>query len=172
MFEPHSPPGRRTTGTTMPHSPDFEEEVTHADQDMDLKDEMELQIALADPRLVDDDVLEKAGFKPEEIKVWQEEREFHYSMLQAGFTEAQANSLRKDLAPEMVARTEATYETLQDHKKHMASSGEGEYVVPYFPGEPVAVAAPGDGHYDSEGTEDYNSPDTADELRLPTHPRE
>ena len=31
----------------MPHSPDFEEEVTHADQDMDLKDEMELQIALA-----------------------------------------------------------------------------------------------------------------------------
>ena len=41
----------------MPHSPDFEEEVTHADQDMDLKDEMELQIALADPRLVDDDVL-------------------------------------------------------------------------------------------------------------------
>ena len=30
----------------MPHSPDFEEEVTHADQDMDLKDEMELQIAL------------------------------------------------------------------------------------------------------------------------------
>ena len=69
----------------MPHSPDFEEEVTHADQDMDLKDEMELQIALADPRLVDDDVLEKAGFKPEEIKVWQEEREFHYSMLQAGY---------------------------------------------------------------------------------------
>ena len=118
----------------MPHSPDFEEEVTHADQDMDLKDEMELQIALADPRLVDDDVLEKAGFKPEEIKVWQEEREFHYSMLQAGFTEAQANSLRKDLAPEMVARTEAAYKTLQDHKKHMASSGEGEYVVPYFPG--------------------------------------
>ena len=59
----------------MPHSPDFEEEVTHADQDMDLKDEMELQIALADPRLVDDDVLEKAGFKPEEIKVWQEERD-------------------------------------------------------------------------------------------------
>ena len=48
----------------MPHSPDFEEEVTHADQDMYLKDEMELQIALADPRLVDDDVLEKAGFKP------------------------------------------------------------------------------------------------------------
>ena len=47
MFEPHSPPGRRTTGTAMPHSPDFEEEVTHADQDMDLKDEMELQIALA-----------------------------------------------------------------------------------------------------------------------------
>ena len=149
----------------MPHSPDFEEEVTHADQDMDLKDEMELQIALADPRLVDDDVLEKAGFKPEEIKVWQEEREFHYSMLQAGFTEAQANSLRKDLAPEMVARTEATYETLQ-------ARPQGEYVVPYFPGEPVAVAAPGDGHYDSEGTEDYNSPDTADELRLPTHPRE
>ena len=45
----------------MPHSPDFEEEVTHADQDMDLKDEMELQIALADPRLVDDDVRAGVG---------------------------------------------------------------------------------------------------------------
>ena len=69
-------------------------------------------MALADPRLCTDDELEKAGFKPEETRVWQEEREFHYSMLQAGFTEAQANSLRKDLAPEMVARTEATYGTL------------------------------------------------------------
>ena len=33
----------------------------------------------------------------------------------------------------------------------------------------TSATAPEAGHYDSEGTEDYNSPDTPEELELPTH---